>query len=102
MSEYQPPKTYREKYLAERAKLYQIRETLDNAILELISGESVVSYTIGQRSVSRTKADLKSMQEALKELDKKIDDLEALLSGRSPRNVQSHSYVQPAATFWWF
>ncbi len=102
MSEYQPPKTYREKYEAERAKLYQIRETLDNAILELISGESIVSYTIGQRSVSRSKADLKSMQESLKEIDRRIDDLEALLSGRSPRCTQTHSYVQPAATFWWF
>lgn len=96
------PSTLREKYTAEREKLYTIRESLQTAILELVSGESVTSYSIGQRSVTRTKADLKSMQEALEQLDRRIDELEALLSGRSPRNTQTHSYVSPAAVWWTF
>ena len=63
------PSTLREKYTAEREKLYAIRESLQTAILELVSGESVTSYSIGQRSVTRTRADLKSMQDALAQLE---------------------------------
>lgn len=96
------PKTMREKLMRDRAKLYQIRETIYNATLELIAGESVVSYSIGGRSVTHTSADLKTLQGSLKELDDRINDIEAILSGRSPRGVITNSYVEPANVFFRF
>jgi hypothetical protein len=89
----------RERLMQDRARLYEIRDVIYNATLELIAGESVVSYSIGGRSVTHTSADLKTMQESLIQLDNRIDDIEALLSGRSPRGVITNSYVEPSNVF---
>lgn len=94
------PKTLRDKFTRERDELYHIRSGLSDAINELLAGELTASYSIGNRSVTKTRANLKDMQDSLKRIDQRIDELEALLSGRAVRSTQTHSYVQPAAT--WF
>ena len=96
------PKTYREKFSLEREQLYTARESMNSALLELIAGNATASYSIGNRSTSVTRANLKDLQDALKAIDARIDELEALLSGRSVRARHTHSYVQPASVFWTF
>ena len=97
-TEYTPPRTLREKLTRERTELYEMRDTIHKAIMQLIAGESVVSYTLQNRSVSKTRADLGSLKAYLAELDSKIDEIEAVLSGRSLRQRSVHTYISPANT----
>ena len=97
-TEYKPPRTLREKIEQDRAKLYEIRGIIFNAITELIGGASVVSYTLANRSVSKTRADLGSMKTYLRELDDQISEIEAVLSGRTLRQRSVHTYISPANT----
>ena len=97
-TEYKPPRTLREKLEQDRAKLYDIRGIIFNAITELIGGASVVSYTLANRSVSKTRADLGSLKTYLRELDGQIDEIEAVLSGRPLRQRSVHTYISPANT----
>ena len=97
-TEYTPPRTLREKLEQDRAKLYEIRGIIFNAITELIGGASVVSYTLANRSVSKTRADLGSMKTYLRELDDQISEIEAVLSGRTLRQRSVHTYISPANT----
>ena len=103
-TEYTPPRTLRERLLRERVELYQTREIIHKAVTELLGGESVVSYSLQNRSVTRTRADLNSLKAYLAELDSKIDELEAILSGRPQRQKTVHTYISPANTippFFW-
>ena len=102
-TEYTPPRTLREKLLRERAELYQTREIIHKAVTELLGGESVVSYSLQNRSITRTRADLNSLKAYLAELDSKIDELEAVLSGRPLRQSTTNVYVNPTNTIpnWW-
>ena len=93
-----PPRTLREKLTRERTELYQTREIIHKAIAELLGGESVVSYTLANRSVSKTRADLGSLRLALKEIDDQIAEIEAMLSGRPQRQKTVHTYISPANT----
>ena len=95
---YTPPKTLRQKLTRERTELYQTREIIFNAINELVGGEAVVSYSLQNRSISKTRADLGSLKAYLAELDSKIDELEAILSGRPQRQKTVHTYISPANT----
>ena len=97
-TEYTPPRTLREKLTRERTELYQTREIIHNAITELLGGASVVSYTLANRSVSKTRADLNSLKAYLAELDSKIDEIEAVLSSRPQRQKTVHTYISPANT----
>ena len=97
-TEYKPPRTLREKLEQDRAKLYEIRGIIFNAITELIGGASVVSYTLANRSVSKTRADLGSLKTYLRELDDQISEIEAVLSGRTLRQRSVHTYISPANT----
>ena len=97
-TEYTPPRTLRERLLRERVELYQTREIIHKAVTELLGGESVVSYSLQNRSVTRTRADLNSLKAYLAELDSKIDELEAILSGRPQRQKTVHTYISPANT----
>ena len=97
-TEYKPPRTLREKLIRERAELYQTREIIHKAVTELLGGESVVSYSLQNRSVTRTRADLGSLKAYLAELDSKIDEIEAVLSGRPLRQRSVHTYISPANT----
>lgn len=94
------PKTLREKFTQEREQLYVLREGMNGALQELIAGNATASYSIGNRSTSVTRANLKDLADALRQVNNRIDELEALLSGRSVRARHTHSYVQPAAVFW--
>ena len=94
------PKTLREKYMLERDALYARYDAMNAALNELIAGEATASYTIGNRSTSVTRANLKDLQDALKLIQGRIDELEALLSGRPVRSISTHSFIQPANVFW--
>ena len=95
---YTPPKTLRQKLLMERTELYQTREIIHKAITELLGGASVVSYTLANRSVSKTRADLNSLKAYASELEIRIDEIEAILSGRPQRQKTVHTYISPANT----
>ena len=95
---YTPPKTLRQKLTRERTELYHTREIIYKAIEELVGGAAVTSYSLQNRSITRTRADLGSLKAYLAELDSKIDELEAVLSGRPLRQRSVHTYISPANT----
>ena len=103
-TEYKPPRTLKEKLTRERTELYQTREIIHKAITELLGGASVVSYTLANRSVSKTRADLGSLKTYLREIDDQIAEIEALLSGRPLRQSTTNVYVNPTNCIpnWWF
>lgn len=94
------PKTLREKFTRERDELYGRYEAINGALTELLSGQATASYTIGNRSTSVTRANLQDLHDVLKAIQIRIDELEALLSGRPVRSIQTHSYIRPANVFW--
>lgn len=87
------PNNLYEKYSNERLALYSLLEKLDDAILALSSG-NVASYSLGNRSVSYT--DLDKIKALRKETEDRINELEALLSGRSVRNVTVSTFLDPS------
>lgn len=87
------PNNLYEKYSNERIALYGLLEKLDDAVLALSSG-NVASYSLGNRSVSYT--DLDKIKTLRKETTDRIDELEALLSGRSVRNVTVSTFLDPS------
>ena len=98
-----PPKTLRQKLLQDRERLYEMRNILFNAITELVGGAAVTSYTLQNRSISKTRADLSSLRLALKEIDDHISEIEAMLSGRPQRQSTTNVYVNPTNCIpsWW-
>ena len=102
-TEYTPPRTLREKLTRERTELYQTREIIHKAVMELVGGAAVTSYTLQNRSITRTRADLGSLKTYLRELDDQIYEIEALLSGRPLRQSTTNVYVNPTNTIpnWW-
>ena len=103
-TEYTPPRTLKEKLTRERTELYQTREIIHKAVTELIGGAAVVSYSLQNRSVSKTRADLNSLKAYLRELDDQISEIEALLSGRPLRQSTTNVYVNPTNCIpnWWY
>lgn len=97
-TEYTPPRTLRAKLEQDRAKLYEIRGIIFNAVTELIGGAAVTSYTLANRSVAKTRADLGSLKTYLRELDDQISEIEAILSSRPLRQRSVHTYISPANT----
>lgn len=87
------PNSLYEKYSNERIALYNLLEKLDDAVLALASG-SVASYSLGNRSVSYT--DLDKIKTLRKETTDRIEELEALLSGRSVRNCTVSTFLDPS------
>ena len=87
------PTSLYEKYSNERLALYNLLEKLDDAVLALSSG-NVASYSLGNRSVSYT--DLDKIKGLRKETMDRIDELEALLSGRSVRNCTTSVFLDPS------
>ena len=98
-----PPKNLRQKLTQDRERLYETRNILFNAITELVGGASVVSYSLQNRSITRTRADLGSMKVFLREIDDQIAEIEALLSGRPLRQSTTNVYVNPTNCIpnWW-
>ncbi len=71
--------------IKERLKYYQdVYKKYQKAYLALIEG-GVKAYTIDDRSLTRF--DLKDIKELLDSTETKIDELEALLSGRKARKA---------------
>ena len=87
------PTTLREKYMQERERLYDLVAKLDDAIISLASG-SVASYSLGNRSC--TYADIDKLKTLRHEAEDRIDELEAILRGASPRSVQVSSFLDPS------
>ena len=102
-TEYTPPRTLREKLTRERTELYQTREIIHKAVTELLGGAAVVSYSLQNRSITRTRADLNSLKAYLRELDDQISELEAILSSRPQRSSTTNVYVNPTNCVpnWW-
>ena len=87
------PTTLREKYIQEREYLYGLLSKIDDAIMSLASG-NVASYSLGNRSCSYT--DLDKIKGLRKETADRIEELEALLSGRSVRNCTTSVFLDPS------
>ena len=87
------PNNLYEKYSNERLALYNLLEKLDDAVLALSSG-NVASYSLGNRSVAYT--DLDKIKGLRKETEDRINELEALLSGRSVRNCTVSTFLDPS------
>ena len=87
------PTSLYDKFTRERIALYNLLEKLSDAILALASG-SVASYSLGNRSVSYT--DLDKIKARRRETEDRISELEALLSGRSVRNVTVSTFLDPS------
>ena len=87
------PNNLYEKYSMERIALYGLLEKLNDAVLALSSG-NVASYSLGNRSVSYT--DLDKIKALRKETEDRINELEALLSGRSVRNCTVSTFLDPS------
>lgn len=92
------PRTLRERLMMEREELYETRGIIHKAVMELIGGAAVVSYSLQNRSCTKTRADLGSLKAFLRELDDQISELEAVLSGRPLRQRSVHTYISPANT----
>ena len=66
------PRTLRERLMMEREEAYATLSIIRNAITELIAGAAVTSYTLQNRSVSKTRADLGSLEAYASELQSRI------------------------------
>ena len=89
------PNNLYEKYTLERERLYMLLDQLDGSITALTVG-NVKSYSLGNRSV--THRDLTELKATRDDVMDRIDELEALLSGRSPRCVSVNTYIHPSWT----
>ena len=98
------PRTLRERLMMEREELYETRDVIHKAIMELLSGSAVTSYVLQNRSISKTRADLNSLKTYLREIEDQIAEVEALLSGRPLRQSTTNVYVNPTNTIpnWWY
>ena len=92
------PRTLRQRLMMEREEAYATLSIIRNAITELISGASVVSYSLQNRSCTKTRADLGSLKAYASELESRIYEIEAVLSGRPLRQRSVHTYISPANT----
>ena len=98
------PRTLRERLMMEREEAYATLSIIRNAINELVAGAAVTSYSLQNRSVSKTRADLGSLKAYAAELESKIDELEAILSSRPQRQRTTNVYVNPTNCVpnWWY
>ena len=97
------PRTLRQRLMMEREELYETRDVIHKAIMELLSGSAVTSYVLQNRSISKTRADLGSLKAYASELEGRIFEIEAMLSGRPQRSSTTNVYVNPTNCVpnWW-
>ena len=86
------PRTMREKLTIERENLYREVYRAESGYKDLIEGK-ISSYSLGNRSLSRTQADLKSLMDFVKQMRARIDEIEAILQGRGCRNVSTSVFI---------
>lgn len=98
------PRTLRERLMMEREEAYATLSIIRNAITELVAGAAVTSYTLQNRSCTKTRADLGSLKAYASELESRIYEIEALLSGRPQRSSTTNVYVNPTNCIpnWWY
>lgn len=87
------PTSLREKYIDDRQLLYKTLWSIEEAISELVSG-NVSSYSIGNRSC--TYSDIDKLKALRNEAEERINEIEALLRGASPRNVTVSTFLDPS------
>ena len=87
------PNSLREKYIEDRQLLYKTLWSIEEAISELVSG-NVSSYSIGNRSC--TYSDIDKLKALRNEAEERINEIEALLRGASPRNVTVSTFLDPS------
>jgi curli biogenesis system outer membrane secretion channel CsgG len=96
--EIQIPRTYREKYMQERERLYRAMYAAQMGYDDLVEGR-VTSYSLGNRSMSRNAPDLKTLMDFIKSCKDQIDEIEAILSGRAVRATSTNAFIMPANVF---
>lgn len=78
----------RRRDLEERLEyLKGLRDQLREQIGAVVSGKRVMSYTIGNRTLTRDSMNLKDLRALLKDIEDEIDELEARLCGRPIRKT---------------
>lgn len=87
------PRTLREKFEWELDDLYAQRAAMNQAA-ETIMSQGIASVSVGNRSVSYTSIDM--LLKSKRAVDERINELEALLSGRAIRSVQTNVYLSPS------
>ena len=87
------PNNLYEKYSQERIRLYNLLSSLDDAIINLASG-NVASYSLGNRSCSYQ--DIDKLKNLKHECESRIEELEAYLRGGSVRNVTVSTFLDPS------
>ncbi len=93
MSDREIPNSLSEKYLQERAELYALLWKIDDGIMALASG-NVASYSLGNRSISYQNLD--QLKQLKQDAENRIEELEAWLSHRAPRNVSTNCFICPS------
>lgn len=68
-------------------------DQIDGAITALVSG-GVSSYSLGNRSL--TYQNLSELYKLRDETEARVEELEAKLSGRPPRGVTTHVFLDPS------
>ena len=87
------PNSLREKYIDDRALLYKTLWQIEDAITALVSG-NVASYSLGNRSCSYQ--DIDKLKVLRNKTEERINEIEALLRGASPRNVTVSCFLDPS------
>lgn len=87
------PNSLREKYIEDRTRLYKRLWDIEDAITALASG-NVASYSLGNRSCSYQ--DIDKLKTLRNETEERINEIEALLRGASPRNVTVSCFLDPS------
>ena len=93
--------TKRQMLLDERASLSSALSEAYKAMNALMGGE-ITSYNLGHWSISRSKLDLDKLQKWIDSTRIRIDEIDCILSGRSPRKVSTCVYSLPQSMRWWF
>lgn len=91
--------TKRQLLTDEYKRLLKSYESASKAFDDLVSGK-ITSYSLGNRSVTRAQADLKTLMEFIDHTRRRMNELEAILNGRPVRGVSRCVFVDPANTFW--
>lgn len=91
--------TYRQKYTEEYEALSTRYKAMQTAYTDLVEGR-IVSYTLGNRSVTRSSVSLKELTDAMSAVRLRMSELEAILNGRPVRKTTRHVFVDPAMTPW--
>ena len=92
-----PPRTMREKLTIRRQALYDELQAAEDARAKLLSG-AIQSYSLGNRSISRTRAGFADLEKFIRACQDEIDEIEAILSGRPQRSASVSVYGSPIIT----